>query len=280
MKRLIAGFTLAEILITLGIIGVVARVTLPALMANVSSKEITTSLAKSINSLEVGNKTLLASTNARNLSSLVSGGNFNTNNYLTLLSNSMNGTLRTNVTAAIDGADPNGLTTFTTKDGIMFTSTTDSMGLRGPVEVSPSGQAASSHKDLVISRSYSSKYSGQSTSVLVDINGKSSPNKLGTDQFVLYVDSKGAVIPYGGIEYSQYALDWYGSTVNSSSYCTGGDPNRCAPSDRVDTSTYNSAQQHSTEALWKNYCKSSSTSASDRAACTGSIVDNGYNINY
>ncbi len=227
MKKLLKGFTLAEILITLGIIGVVARVTLPALMTNVSAKEVGTTLAKSINTLEVGNKTLLADTNARNLSSLVSEGVFNTDNYLTLLSNYLNGTLRTGATAVLNGTSTSNLTTFTTKDGILFTSITSKINLQKP--------------NNTIS---SPKYSGEGTFLLVDINGNGSPNKLGADQFVLYIDSKGSVIPYGGDEYAQY-------TLNST-------------------------------AIWNSGCNSTSTdtSASNRASCTGSIVDNDYKVIY
>lgn len=42
----INGFTLAEVLITLGIIGIVAALTLPALIANKQAKELEVSLKK------------------------------------------------------------------------------------------------------------------------------------------------------------------------------------------------------------------------------------------
>ena len=46
------GFTLAEVLITLGIIGVVAAVTMPTLVMNTKYKEVGTRLAKFHNNLE------------------------------------------------------------------------------------------------------------------------------------------------------------------------------------------------------------------------------------
>lgn len=45
------GFTLAEVLITLAIIGVVATMTLPALMTNVAEQQAKTALKKGINTL-------------------------------------------------------------------------------------------------------------------------------------------------------------------------------------------------------------------------------------
>ena len=49
MKK--AGFTLAEVLITLTIIGVVAMMTLPALMTNVQEQQAVTGLKKGVNTL-------------------------------------------------------------------------------------------------------------------------------------------------------------------------------------------------------------------------------------
>ena len=43
------GFTLAEVLITLSIIGVVATMTLPALMTNVQEQQARTGIKKAIN---------------------------------------------------------------------------------------------------------------------------------------------------------------------------------------------------------------------------------------
>lgn len=45
---MIKGFTLAEVLITLGIIGVVAAMTLPALINRVTYKEMETGLQKKL----------------------------------------------------------------------------------------------------------------------------------------------------------------------------------------------------------------------------------------
>ena len=42
------GFTLAEVLITLGIIGVIAAITLPTLMSDTTSAQIGPKLAKAV----------------------------------------------------------------------------------------------------------------------------------------------------------------------------------------------------------------------------------------
>ena len=51
------GFTLAEVLITLAIIGVVATLTLPALMTNTAEQQYKTALKKGINTLTVAAET-------------------------------------------------------------------------------------------------------------------------------------------------------------------------------------------------------------------------------
>ena len=60
------GFTLAEVLITLTIIGVVAMMTLPALMTNVAEQQAKTGIKKAINTL----------TEAAQMSEAISGFNF------------------------------------------------------------------------------------------------------------------------------------------------------------------------------------------------------------
>ena len=54
------GFTLAEVLITLGIIGVVAALTLPALIQNYQKQVYVNALKKSVSTLENGFKMALA----------------------------------------------------------------------------------------------------------------------------------------------------------------------------------------------------------------------------
>jgi len=74
------GFTLAEVLITLTIIGVVAMMTLPALLTNVAEQQAKTGLKKGINSL----------TEAAQMSQAISGFDY--------------GSLRADITTALDSS--------------------------------------------------------------------------------------------------------------------------------------------------------------------------------
>ena len=70
MKKL--GFTLAEVLITLGIIGVVAALTAPALVQNAGSAQIGPKLAKAVSTLELANQNMLTESGAASMSSYMS----------------------------------------------------------------------------------------------------------------------------------------------------------------------------------------------------------------
>ena len=66
------GFTLAEVLITLGIIGVVAALTTPALVQNIGTAKVGPSLAKAVSTFQNANQTMLAQLEAGSITSLSS----------------------------------------------------------------------------------------------------------------------------------------------------------------------------------------------------------------
>ena len=80
------GFTLAELLVTLGVLGVISAVTLPGLINNATDAKIGPSLAKAVASFDHANKAFLsdqdveALTDTEELKDLKSGSLYN---YLT-----------------------------------------------------------------------------------------------------------------------------------------------------------------------------------------------------
>ena len=86
------GFTLAEVLITLGIVGVVAALTAPALVQNAGSAQIGPKLAKAVNTFEVANENLLSAAGAATVVGAgATGGDLSSGaaNYINTLSNYM-----------------------------------------------------------------------------------------------------------------------------------------------------------------------------------------------
>ena len=64
----LAGFTLAEVLITLGVIGIVAALTMPALIANYQKKVVITRLQKFYSTMQQGINTKIAEDGAQDCS--------------------------------------------------------------------------------------------------------------------------------------------------------------------------------------------------------------------
>ena len=196
------GFTLAEVLITLTIIGVIAAITLPSITANVQKKSIGPTLAKAINNLETSNRIIMQETGVMDLkSAIVKRVGADTNYYTELLETTLQGGLS------------NSNKTFTTKDGIAYT-------------VSAQAKATTAATPAV--NALKDKYACVYWVVDIDTNGAgSSPNSPGYDQFKVYVDNFGAVIPYGGNEHNRYdtktkvAADKGCSSALVNAACTG-----------------------------------------------------------
>ena len=188
------GFTLAEVLITLAIVGLIAALTLPGLNSNVNNRRIGPSLAKAINNLENANRMILVEEEIGTINEL------GDERYVELLAERLNGSFD-GETALIRG-----------KDGITYL--IDSQGVN-PAE----GEV-------------SNKYSGQYYMIGIDINGDRQPNRGNSDRFAVLVDTSGSVIPAGGNEDARYnGNDEYnvsctmddeviGATDDGYGYCT------------------------------------------------------------
>jgi len=69
MKKILKGFTLAEVLITLTIIGVISAIALPSINSSATSAQIGPQVGKALSTLENANKMWLTQNNARRFSS-------------------------------------------------------------------------------------------------------------------------------------------------------------------------------------------------------------------
>ena len=201
MKRL-SGFTVAEVLVTLGLVGVVAALTLPALNSSIRGQQIGPAFAKAVNTLENGNKLLMNENEVRKLSDIEA------DNYLDALSSTVN------LTSAPSGVEYTAFTGSTT----VFTSPATSYQTGDGVAYYLSG-------GLTNGGSTEGAYMGSYYTLYIDINGPAtSPNAMGRDLFKVYVDTSGTVIPHGGSAYASYmpsgssewASDCKGKTVGGS----------------------------------------------------------------
>ena len=121
------GFTLAEVLITLSIIGVVSALTLPNLSSGYSKQVTATQLSKAINTLENANALALQENFVSDLT-FISGNN----NYYDAIKGVLKATTRTSANFKkykrfnednLTAMNPPHISIFDTKDGMTFIQT-------------------------------------------------------------------------------------------------------------------------------------------------------------
>lgn len=199
------GFTLAEVLITLGIIGVVAAITLPTLRANTVMATIGPKLGKAVAVFEQANQALLTEQSVDSLTDtdIPWGVNNNTDaaiRYMELLSLHLKMTTQANRFAVLDGNgnqivddDGNpvwqvaaGDNAIVTKDGILIWPNIVGQNL----DIAPNPRPP----HLV-----------RFTDVFIDINGEAQPNLDGVDRFAFGMARDGSLVPFG-TTYSNWDL--------------------------------------------------------------------------
>lgn len=219
MKKL-KGFTLAEVLITITMIGIIASMTLPALNNNVQRQQAGPALMKAINSLESANKAAIQDNGVRHLAEIngVSHSWFYLQNVLARYANTSMVPFPENGYVGMaelgEGQSRIGLV-FATQDGLTYFGIPDRNGL-----------------GIADGRLSDSQF-GQFYTVYVDVNGSAKgPNIMGRDLFVLIVDSSGEVLPKGSSGWATYIggenQSWETTCTNLSE--NNQDPSNCAGS--------------------------------------------------
>lgn len=201
------GFTLSEVLVVLGIIGVVAALTLPSLMSDTAALQIGPKLAKAVSMFDQANAGVLNDAIADHLAD--SGLLGNKEDYVNKLTDHLKASER-DVGIGVSPSGCSGLdggnspfAIVTAKDGMIY-----EMYYNGKQS---SGQAA--HKDKI-------------GHVIVDINGDANPNEPGTDIFAFTWWGDGSIKPAGGSN-SASGCSWTSS-------CLGED----AQGNKVSVSNY------------------------------------------
>ena len=225
MKRL-KGFTLAEMLITLAILGVVAAMTIPPLNTSVQKNQVGPSLKKAMNTLTTGLQLLKASNNIRDLASVGDVPSYVFHVYVAQkirLTPRQSTVYSANSYGSYKYFNPEGKATwfqakrFSTPDNIDYFIKKDD---------------DTWHK--IESSFYSRAYNGKFVFLLVDSNGyDKNPNTEGKDLFKFIIDTAGTVIPYGGSEASNYLSGGETSTPLWETLCNStsiSDPFACTGS--------------------------------------------------
>ena len=237
------GFTLAEILITLGIVGVVAAMTVPRLMNNTSTSQIGPKLAKAAATFEQANQAMLND----NAVDTLSDGNLVSSDdaYWTSLSQYLKGSFV---------ADDGSLKAFQTKDGVKYT-----------VNI----YTASNKKAL---RTHQSRVGH----VHIDIDG-GTDKSWGKDGFVFSFWEDGSLRPKGASDWEG------GSTIDLNKFTGNGYTlDGSGLKNSAGSCVYAPGRDgYGKEEHWTTKCPSGSVvTGNNREYCTGSIFENDLKVLY
>ena len=172
------AFTLAEVLVTLGIIGVVSAMTIPTLMSNHQRKVYVTQLHKVYNEIQQAAVNFLNSKNAVNLTE---AGINSTATANTIITNNFN-----IVQTCTGSLTPCFADVYKFMDGTNY-------DVSSHVSTSYVLSSGASVRML-----YSKENNNKIVNILVDINGKQGPNIIGRDTFYMALYNNGTIDTYNG----------------------------------------------------------------------------------
>lgn len=250
------GFTLAEVLITLGIVGVVAALTAPALVMSSRNEANAARLSVVISNLENAFQSAIAQEGADNLygTSLWDFGGGERLNatqgnraqfvgrlgqymilngykdsagefYDSIPTCPMSTTGGTNSQQCISGR-----TQRFSGDGRMFTIETKNGAAIHMRAYRRNGLAAA--KQAAIARGCT--YYTNAADIIIDVNGKNSPNTFGRDIFWFQLGENGVLYPVGGVDVS-HVDEWQdenGNNVNHGTWNVANNDSSCLDNDK------------------------------------------------
>ena len=195
-----AAFTLAEVLITLGIIGVVAALTLPTVFTNIRNAQLETGLKKSYSTLEQALNLYQAENGARIVAGTTEHRRMLKTYLIKYIKNSRDcgyggSNVKENLEkaclpnnyAGIEG-DFSGGASYKTYNG------ENSIAL----DYFDDGQFVTTDGMLILIENSSGPWFGDRMFISVDVNGyNKAPNRLGQDLFMFQIDNNGALLPMG-----------------------------------------------------------------------------------
>ncbi len=195
-----AAFTLAEVLITLGIIGVVAAMTMPALISNYQKTVYVNRLKKSVSVIENGFKMILADDGVDKLTdtglfstfSFIGGGAVNLkfaaymDKYFKVIDNNTVDLKNYKYLNSV-GPGSNPRSNFILEDGsyFMFNSLYNTPTSLSEENCKKVKELGGNFCEFAIEQLY------------IDVNGSKRPNEFGRDLFQFMVSNDGRLIPYG-----------------------------------------------------------------------------------
>lgn len=200
------GFTLAEVMVALGLIGVIAALTIPIFVANSKNRANAAKLATTVSALENAFTSMIASEAVNDLTETSFGlarTETNLGKYLKLQGsnttlNSYYGTASPFVTLSKSSSQPTVTIIFQAKSGALLI-----------------------YDDSLVAAAADDSHPGSIGRLTIDVNGNAKPNVWGRDVFYFRIGNDGILYPAGGDKFK--AID---PAVGNSMSCSGTTKNQ------------------------------------------------------
>ena len=279
------GFTLTEVLITLGIVGIVASLTAPSLVSQTQNKINGSKLAATVSLLESAFHNAISTEGVENLyqtrmweNAPVCIGSNDCNSseddvkkfagelgrYLAINSYRATYPLQPYLDAGLSGVYE--MNNNFGKGRLLTLTYPDAQGRNGfpfflkngsIVTIDTYMNASPTEAQIRDLASRGTSYYTEAANIFIDVNGIDSPNIVGRDIFAFYVGENGTLYPIGGSDIAVVEPEggaWHG---NGGYACV----------------TENTG-------TWYSENGSVSDSSAHGYGCTGRVIDNGYKIDY
>lgn len=236
------GFTLAEILVTMGVLGVIAAMTLPALMTNINSSTWTAGLRTNMGVISNGFAEMMAVENADSLDDTKLWGEIITEDINTANDDVKNELGKYFKIDKMESGIPSGYPVYTLQ--MAASSDMDStirFYLANSATMNIVFHASSLNENCSTIKANGGSMCENYADIYLDINGNKRPNIFGHDIFKFYLSREGKIYPYGGKDANLF-------DNNNPLWDTDGCPGK--------------------------------TPSTDGLACTARIIDEGFKITY
>lgn len=218
----ILGFTLAEVLITIGIIGIVAEVTIPTIITNIQRQDFATLFQKNYSNLQSMLKMYMAEQGVGSLAltNLYDGISFNDTSVQNELDNTIRKYFKVIKTCRADSTDTSCSLTekfFSMNNSVTFASGTNYYAFitNDGIETFI-GLPASCSPDFT----KTGKMKADCGTIYFDVNGTKGPNVYGKDTFGgLKIDYDGTIYPVMGTAWAAFSNNSIFQWSVTSAYC-------------------------------------------------------------
>lgn len=194
------AFTLAEILITICILGVIAALTLPAIKANIDKSTWANGLKASMSVLQNGFSLMLAQEDVESLSETNFWTSKETSSILKNYGTSEQKELddvknELNKYFNVDKVEKNGAESVKIYN---LTGTTNSLKTRYARINLANSTSFGIHNITASANNQKEGFEDLLAEIYIDVNGNKRPNVIGKDIFMFILDEKGRLHPHGG----------------------------------------------------------------------------------